>query len=651
MPDQERLDRAYAHAARGVAEEFRTAAVIRHDQLRVHAARGLIATGIAEPEDIDAVIARLEERGIELRGERVRLVAGVFDDEVRVTNNAQIRIELDLAERARAAAEDRSGALTTAGLRQAIALSGVQFTREQAASIWALGQGAALTMLTGVAGAGKTTLLAPLVAAWQADKRFSGEGRDVVGAAVAWRQADALRDAGIRRTFAVDPLLRAIDDGVFRPSAATVLVLDEVSQIGPRTMLRLLEIQTRTGMTIKMLGDREQAQAIEAGDMVEILRRALPASALPVLLSTVRQRTRRSREIAGMFREARAADALALKRDEGTAVMAGGDYDQVVERIADLYLTRRDVLQQAGTRSTITVSALSNDEVADLSRAIRRRLRDRGEIAGDEVTAAAIDQRGETYSLPIARGDSLRLFRRTIGRAGGRKQQLGNNGDIVEVVDHSAQGLRLRNAKGGVLDVEWRQVTDASSGRILLGFGHALTVDAAQGITSTEHINALAKGTAGATAFKAYVAESRSRGTTWTVIAEGAVLEAERAAASLGDITPITREDLWTRAAEDLSQKPYKTPGVDVLLTLRHRELATEAMVLGSHAIETARLRDGAGRGLLLRLQADAAIARAGDAIPALLQRAQGMLATGRLRSSADVEAAPTWRSSPSPGP
>ena len=45
-----------------------------------------------------------------------------------------------------------------------------------------------------------------------------------------------------------------------------MLVLDEVSQIGPRPMLKLLELQARTGMTIKMLGDREQAQAIEAGD-------------------------------------------------------------------------------------------------------------------------------------------------------------------------------------------------------------------------------------------------------------------------------------------------------------------------------------------------------------------------------------------------
>ena len=117
-----------------------------------------------------------------------------------------------------------------------------------------------------------------------------------------------------------------------------MLVLDEVSQIGPRPMLKLLELQARTGMTIKMLGDREQAQAIEAGDAIEILRRALPPEALPGLLTTMRQATRRGREIAGLFREGDAEKALAMKRADGHAMLAGGDRDQVIAQIADLYI-------------------------------------------------------------------------------------------------------------------------------------------------------------------------------------------------------------------------------------------------------------------------------------------------------------------------
>ena len=281
LTDEERFDRAYQFAARHLAKEFHTAAVIDHEKLGLYAARGLIGAGIAGgPDDIKRVVELLEEHGIRLRGEHVALVVGMFEDRVRVTNTIQIRIEQNLADLAQAHARDRSGALSVRQIREALARSGIAFTADQRAAIDALGEGGALTMLTGVAGAGKTTLLQPLVDAWKADTRYSGQGREVIGAAMAWRQADALKDAGIGRTYAVSTLLSMIERGEFQPTRNTVLVLDEASQIGPRPLLKLLELQARTGMTIKMLGDREQAQAIEAGDSIEILRRALPAGGI-----------------------------------------------------------------------------------------------------------------------------------------------------------------------------------------------------------------------------------------------------------------------------------------------------------------------------------------------------------------------------------
>jgi hypothetical protein len=88
---------------------------------------------------------------------------------------------------------------------------------------------------------------------------------------------------------------------------------------------------------------------------------------------------------------------------------------------------------------------------------------------------------------------------------------------------------------------------------VLLGLGHALTIDSAQGLTSDEHINALPRGTSGVTGFTSYVAESRARGTTWTLISEGALHEAERHRQAVGDATPITQDTLWARAAADMS--------------------------------------------------------------------------------------------------
>lgn len=609
VPDDERFDRAYRFASAALAEEFHTAAVIDHDKLGMYAARGLIGLGApGGPADIGRVVDLLEERGIQIKGEHVALIVGISNDKVRVTNSAQVRIEEKLGKLARDAARDTSGALSLEAVRAAMARSGYTFTSEQRAAIHALAEGGALTMLTGVAGAGKTTLLEPLVEAWKADRRFGPQGRQVIGAAMAWRQADALQDAGIEQTFALANLLSQIEKGEFQPGRNTVLVLDEASQIGPRSLLKLLELQAQTGMTIKMLGDREQAQAIEAGDSVEILRRVLPPEALPELLSTMRQTSRRGRTVAGLFREGEARNALEMKRADGHAMMVGGDRDQVVARIADLYIARRDILMAAGSKRGITVSAPTNEDVADISRAIRQRLKARGEIGTEEIVHRAIDQGNREFDLTLAVGDRVRLFRRTWGSVDGEKRQVGNNGDVVRVLGQNGQGLRILTKEGEVADVEWRRLQDAKTGRLLLGFGHALTIDAAQGITSDEHINALPRGTSGVTAFTTYVAESRSRGTTWTVISEGAVLEAERHRQALGDITPITRERLWERAAEDMSEKPYKALGIDLLGdAVRDREAAVDAFMQSNQTMEAAGKADPeAGRKAFQRLRAAA---------------------------------------------
>jgi len=144
--------------------------------------------------------------------------------------------------------------------------------------------------------------------------------------------------------------LRGLEDGRVALSRNTVLVVDELSQIGPRPFLRLLELQAEHGFTLKGLGDREQVQAIEAGDTIEIMRRSLPKEAMSELLTTVRQETLRGRRIAGLFREGKATEALEMKRDDGTVRMVGGDQDEVIGHIADLYMQRRDALRASGAR-------------------------------------------------------------------------------------------------------------------------------------------------------------------------------------------------------------------------------------------------------------------------------------------------------------
>lgn len=581
---EERIAQAATFAARHLEREFETAAVLDLGVVRTHAARGLIGTGLsgAGAEDIDAVAREVERRGITLHGEHADLIVGemaarVRADEpdqarvrVRVTNTVQVRIERELMELAQAAAADRSGALAEAAVSRAVAASGIDYEKDpevgpaQLAAVRAFGTGGGLVFLEGAAGVGKTSrVLPPVVAAWRAD------GRRVIGLSQAWRQADALADAGIAETVAMQPFLAGVRSGDIAVDRNTVLVVDEAAQIGPRQFLELLELWRETGCVIRALGDREQCQAIEASSAVEIMGRVLPEDALPGLLATVRQRDERDREIAGLFRQGRAAEALAMKREDGTAALVGGDYDQVVDRIAAFYLERRDALREAGGTKGVTVSALTNADAAEISKAVRERLKARGEVGADEAIYAAIDNRGEEYELPLAVGDRFRLYKKTAATIEGRRGFIGSNGDVVEVVGRAQDGLVFRAEDGRVGHVQWRRLRDPNTGRLLLGYGHCLTVDSAQGITSGEHINALPRGSAGITAFKSYVAESRHVSRAWTMVGEWAEREAERMSRPLGDQREITEADLWARVGRNMAAKPYKALGIDLADAVR----------------------------------------------------------------------------------
>ena len=202
-------------------------------------------------------------------------------------------------------------------------------------------------------------------------------------------------------------------------------------------------------------------------------------------------------------------------------------------------------------------------------------------------------------------------------------------------------GLRIRTQDGEVADVKWQKLMDDKTKRLFLGHGHAITIDAAQGITSDEHINAMPRGTSSVTGFKAYVAESRARGATWTVISEGAVLEAERRRQALGDNTTITKEDLWKRAGEDLSNKPYKALGIDLLAaSQQNREKARDTFAALSFMIEDAIHQDPATAVKVsekVRAEAiDASLSRQRRGFEAAIAENEAMVADIRQRQQAN---------------
>ena len=290
-----RIAEAYEAALGMLDKSLRRRAVVNGAAARIAAARGLIASGVESPADIDAVMDAFATKGVRQEGEQVGLVWGVTRDAhgretLEATTTLHISRETELVELALSAAADRGAALSLAQIDAAVVRGDKDFGstghgRSQRALMNALGMGGKLGVAIGVAGSGKSTLLAPLVDAWQR------EGRRVYGAALAWRQADDLAGSGIADAdrMALARFLKNAERGRISLDRNSVVVIDELGLLGARQFLDLLRLQKEYGFQLVAVGDPKQCQSIEAGPLIDLLRRALGPESVPEILTSIRQ--------------------------------------------------------------------------------------------------------------------------------------------------------------------------------------------------------------------------------------------------------------------------------------------------------------------------------------------------------------------------
>jgi hypothetical protein len=564
----ERRQRAYEVSLGFLEEALSRRAKLNGQELREYAARGLIEGGIDDPgQDIGAITKAYRERGVRQDGEQVALLWGK-DVPVRgkerwsVTTALHETAERELIGLAGKLGADRSVALPMWAIDRAVREflranpqvdpESAQW-RAQRKIIDRLGTGGRLGVAIGVAGAGKSTMLSPLVDALQMEG-----GRTVFGLAVAWRQAGALAEAGIAkdRLAAVDAFVRRVETGRYTPDRNTVVIIDELGLLGRRQMLDMLRLQQTHGFQIMAVGDPKQAQSIEAGPVIDLLQQALGPDAVPEILTTVRQRAERERRIAAMFREGRAGEALALKREDGTTILVAGGRDATIARVAELWRERAEA-RADDPDYRLMVSAPTNADVNAIGAAIRIKLREMGRLGEDRVVVSAA-VRGEVVELPLAIGDRVRLFDRVHATA---REILASNGEIIEVRELSEKGMLARNAAGREAFVPWNKLRDKDT-PVRLAYGYALTIDASQGITSDEHINALPSGSQATQGFKTYVAESRHREATWMVVNEAAERRQIASRIPLGERRDIKETDVWRNIAANLSRQPAKASAI-----------------------------------------------------------------------------------------
>ncbi len=419
---------------------------------------------------------------------------------------------------------------------------------EQTTAVREAARPSRIAVVEGAPGTGKSTLLSPLVEAWKSN------GYRVVGAATAWRVANALKDDLKSEARATASWLARSEHGKPFLDDRTVLIVDEAGLLSSREMHGLLTAADNAGAKVLFTGDRDQLQAIGAGSGLRLVTHAAEASKVQTI---VRQHQAWARDAVTSFGQGDAKaglDAFAgrelLKEADGPAAAIKAVVDHVQNTLIGEY------------PGEALIIARTNAEIAAIGREVRARLRGRGILKGPDVEIDAVTPSGHTARLALAAGDRLRFQV--------RHDKLGVvNGTVATVtkifITENGAGERPPpriEIEASIGDRTIRFDTSElanNKGRVRLGWAYASTIYGAQGAT-VDRVAVLL--TPAFDRHDIYVAASRARKETLLVVDRGQIDREMHSSSSVSsDPDPESRRQ-WM--ANRLSQQHIKETTLDV---------------------------------------------------------------------------------------
>jgi Ti-type conjugative transfer relaxase TraA len=395
----------------------------------------------------------------------------------RHTTREMLQIERGALTRAKRLADDaayRVDANATTAALKARSLS-----EEQHTALEHLTAAPRLSVLEGLAGTGKSYLLGVAREAWEAS------GYEVRAAALAGKAAKGLQEGSGIRAQTLHSLLNGLETGRDRLTDRTVLVIDEAGMIGSRQFARLLEATDEAQAKIVLVGDANQLQPIEAGQLFERIVQEIGAARLTDIR---RQRGAADRAMVRALASGDMRAALDSLQARGR-VHTAADIENAMRELVHDWAAARDACHPD---DDLMLGATRAD-TRELNRLAREALREQGELQRERVIEAA------QGPLVLAEGDRIVITRNT--------KLLGMmNGDLATVTvlteRHGEVEITVQLDEGHTRT--WR-VRDHPH----VEHGYALTAHKAQG-ASVERAYVLAHESMSAREWS-YVAGSRAR--------------------------------------------------------------------------------------------------------------------------------------------
>ena len=295
--------------------------------------------------------------------------------------------------------------------------------------------------IRGVAGVGKTTLL---------QEAMRGMSKKIVALAPsAEASRGVLRDAGFADADTIQMFLS--NETMQKKARDQVILVDEASLVGTRTMIRLAKLAEKLNARILLVGDSRQHHAVERGDALRVLEKyggIVPAEVSYIL----RQR--------GIYKEA----VQRLSRgevDKGLAKLAAMDAIREIadpdERYGQL---AKDYVEAVNRGKSALVVSPTHAEGRTVTDAIRQQLKDLKILDANhrrEVTYQRDTQWSDAQKANPAMyepGQTVWFNTSVKGfQAGTRATVVAQNGKHVYVLDHKGRQKTLPLGRVGRFSV------------------------------------------------------------------------------------------------------------------------------------------------------------------------------------------------------
>lgn len=452
-----------------------------------------------DERDIAKALHRYVDDPVDFANIRTRLMASdelvmlrpqQLDDEIGkalepavFTTREILRIEYDMARSAEALSE-RNG-FGVSGVQVAAAIKRVEtadpakpfkLDAEQVDAVSHVTGNNAIAAVIGLAGAGKSTLIAAARVAWE------GEGRRVIGAALAGKAAEGLEDSsGIRsRTLASWELVWA--SGRETLQRGDVLVVDEAGMVSSQQMARVLKTVEDAGAKAVLVGDAMQLQPIQAGAAFRAISERV---GFAELAGVRRQRELWARDASRLFARGQVEEGLDAYAQHGRIAAADTRAEIVSRIVADWTDARRDLLQKTADGGEVSrlrgdellVLAHTNEDVKRLNESLRKVMMEEGALSDGRRFDTARGTREFAVGDRIIFLENARFLEPRARRLGPQYVKNGMLGTVVATGDKRSDALlsvRLDNGRDVVIsEASYRNVDH----------GYAATIHKSQGST------------------------------------------------------------------------------------------------------------------------------------------------------------------------